>query len=149
MPHFNLMDAEKMQPDAAALLRAKLHVRCGRRRVREGKIPAGISTLYDALLSGMRWYAITDAAIHAEIHRQGEAILEDDARLQQLIASSGAWPADLDFQEILTPVDIALANNTMGLDHDLFIEQIDHLLTRLGVLPFDESELPPEDPATF
>ncbi|MEN8258058.1 MAG: hypothetical protein ABFS09_09395 [Thermodesulfobacteriota bacterium] len=149
MPHFGLMDENKMQADEAALMRAKLHFRCGKRRVREGKLADGISTLYDALLSSMRWYALKNEAIHAEIHRQGEDILENDVRLQQLIAAYGAWPADLNFQKLLALVNTALSNNVQDLDRDLFINQIENLLTGLGVLPFDEAALPPEDPATF
>lgn len=149
MPHFGLMDTENKSPAAIALLRAKLHFRCGKRRVHEGKIALGMSTLYDALLSSMRWYALSNEALHAEIHRQGEEILEVDVKLQNLIATHGAWPDDLDFQKLLTLVNRALTNNVNGLDHDLFMKQIDGLLTNLGVLPFDEAELPQEDPTTL
>lgn len=149
MPHFGLMDSENMETDAAALMRAKLHVRSGRRRLREGKLAEGIATLYDALLSGMRWYAVSNKAIHAEIHRHGEVILEDDVRLQHLIADHGAWPAGLNFQELLALVDRALSNNLRGVDPEVYRKQIDCILTKLGVLPFDETALPPEDPATF
>lgn len=90
MPHFGLIDTTNTPKDAAHLLRAKLHFRCGKRRLREGKLPEGISTLYDALLSSMRWYAISNEATHAEPHRQDETLLENDIRLQQLIAAHGA-----------------------------------------------------------
>ena len=149
MPHFGLMDANNMRYDAALLLRAKLHVRCGKRRVREGKIAEGICTLYDAALSSMRWYAVSNEAIHAVLHQHDITRLENDIWLQQLINAHGAWPPDLNFQEFLTQFDTALTGNIKGLDPELFIKQIDSLLTHLGVLPFNEDELPPEDPDTF
>jgi len=59
MPHFGLMDENLMSREEALLLRSRLHYRCGARRLRQGKLPAGVVTLYDALLSAMRWYILT------------------------------------------------------------------------------------------
>jgi len=58
MPHFGLMDETKMGKADAALMRARLHIRGGRRRLRQKKVAAGLVTLYDALLSAMRWYLL-------------------------------------------------------------------------------------------
>ena len=149
MPHFGLMDEGKMPPVDAALLRAQLHIRAGRRRMQEGKYPEGISTMYDAVLSGMRWFALKNEAIHEEIHKRGEYILEDDVKLQQLIAESGAWPDGLDFVKLQDTVYEALEENLEGFEPTLFLRQVEDVLTKLGVMPFDEKELPPEDPETL
>ncbi len=149
MPHFGLMDEGKMQPVDAALLRAQLHIRCGRRRMHEGKHPEGISTMYDAVLSGMRWFALKDEAIHEEIHKRGEYILEDDVKLHQLIAESGAWPDGLDFMKLQDTVYEALEENLEGFEPTLFLQQVEGVLAKLGVTPFDEKKLPPDDPETF
>ena len=149
MPHFGLMDEGKMQPLDAELLRAQLHTRCGRRRMNEGKYPEGISTMFDAVLSGMRWFALKNEAIHEEIHKLGVYLLEDDLKLQQLLAKNGAWPHDIDFGKIQDTVYLALEGNLEGLDPTQFLWQVEGVLTKLGVIPFDEKELPPEDPDTF
>ncbi len=49
MPNFGLMDATKMTEVDAALLCARLHIRCAHRRYKVGKYAAGIAALYDAL----------------------------------------------------------------------------------------------------
>lgn len=149
MPHFGLMDEGKMQPLDAALLRAQLHIRCGRRRIYEGKYPEGISTMYDAVLSGMRWFALKNDAIHQEIHRRGDYFLENDIKLQQLLAENGAWPDDIDFGKLRDTVYAAIEGNLERFDPTLFLRQVEGVLTKLGVMPFDEKKLPPEDHETF
>jgi hypothetical protein len=57
MPHFGLMDEKALGPVEGPLQRARLHVRGGKRRLRQGKVAAGIVTLYDALNGAMQWYA--------------------------------------------------------------------------------------------
>jgi N-acetylglucosamine-6-phosphate deacetylase len=56
MPHAGLMDTDALGPESAALQRARLHIRGGKRRLRQGKISAGLLTLYDALNAAMEWY---------------------------------------------------------------------------------------------
>ncbi len=57
MPHAGLMDTkDSFEKPEGALLRARLHIRGGKRRLRQGKISAGIVTLYDALMFALRWY---------------------------------------------------------------------------------------------
>ncbi len=149
MPHFGLMDEGKMTTPEALLLRARLHLRCGRRRLQEDKLPEAISTLYDALLSSMRWYAITDESVHRELHELGDCILEDDQQLQKLLLRFGAWDASLNFEHIGLLLDYALYTKDISVDKEQLMQQIEAVLTRLGVLPFDEERLPPEDPQTF
>src|SRR3989304_5857220 len=57
MPHAGLMDENTLGPVEGPLQRARLHIRGGRRRLRQGKTSAGIVTLYDALLAAMQGYA--------------------------------------------------------------------------------------------
>ena len=150
MPHFGLMDESRMSHEDAALLRAKLHVRCGRRRLfEEGKLPEAITTLYDAIHAAMRWYAVVTDDVHQEIHKRGDEIYEDDQRLQSLLAEKGAWDDSLDFTSLERLVSAALEHNVPDFDRQQFWEQVENVLTKLGVMPFDEAELPPEDPNTL
>jgi hypothetical protein len=50
---FRLMNEQELGPVAGLLQRARLHLRGGKRRLRQGKISAGIVTLYDALEGAM------------------------------------------------------------------------------------------------
>jgi hypothetical protein len=148
MPHFGLMDEGKLSQEDAALQRARLHVRCGRRRMIERKYADGIATLYDAVLSGMRWFALTTDPIHEELHRRGEYIFEDDEKLHDLLRESGAWPDNFDFPLLQRTLSDALDNCLENVDYALFLSHVELALESLGVTPFDEMSLPPEDPRT-
>lgn len=149
MPHFGLMDEEKMTAEEAVLQRARLHFRGGRRRLREGKLPEAVGTLYDAVQAAMRWYALTNEEVHEQLHVRGETILEDDVRLQELLHEYGAWDDSLDFQKFTLHLDDALERKISSVDEDKLLGQIDAVLTKLGINPFNEDDLPPEDPRTF
>ena len=149
MPHFGLMDTkDSFDKPEGALLRARLHIRGGRRRLRQGKISAGIVTLYDALLFALRWYAFSPE------HRKALGIelkeaFSDEKRVFELIKSSGTFPVDLDYDEFNALVEKALVDEMPDFDYTSVLWNFESLMTGLGVMPFNESELPPEDPATF
>jgi len=146
-PHFGLMDAGKMDPAEAALLRAKLHWRGGCRRMRQQKTAAGIATLYDALLCGLRWYLM--------VHRQGnrgkllDRELEDEEVLFSLGQEAGIFDESADPAGLRVLVEWVLEGNVQVAAMASLPDRIETILTRMGVLPFDERELPPEDAATY
>lgn len=148
MPHFGLMDEKNMEDDAAALLRAKLHLRCGRRRLLEGKMAEAVSTLYDAVQAGMRWRALK-ADWHDELHELGKEVLEDDAVLYRILRDKGEWDQALDFDSFRKMTFRAIEGEPVQVDRARLLDDIEKVMTRLGVMPFDENELPPEDPETF
>jgi hypothetical protein len=146
-PHFGLMDESGMTREDALLLRAQLHWRGGMRRIREKKTAAGIATLYDAMLSAMRWYILTRLRDEA-----GEDVMENienERFVFFLLRKAGLLSPSFDLRFMEDVVDKALMEEDIESRKDRFIEQVQHVMTRLMVLPFDESELPPEDPATF
>jgi hypothetical protein len=146
-PHFGLMDPGKMNPAEAALLRAKLHWRGGCRRLREAKTAAGIAALYDALLSGLRWHILMHRPASPETAARRE--LENEGFLFNWGRQAGILDQSVDLAGIRTVVDQALGGGAVDVDRDLFREQLELLLTGIGVLPFADKELPPEDPDTF
>ncbi len=146
-PHFGLMDAGKMNPAEAARLRAKLHWRGGRRRLREQKTAAGIATLYDALLCGLRWYLLVHRS--ESMGEYTELELEDEKALFSLGRKAGIIDETMDLAGMQAQVDQALEGGDAVAASITFTGRIESLLTRIGVLPFDEKELPPEDPGTF
>ena len=149
MPHFGLMDTKySFEKPEGALLRARLHIRGGKRRLRQGKISAGIVTLYDALLFALRWYAFSPE------HQQSLGIglkeaLSDEKKVFKLIKSTGVFPVDFDYDEFDALVEKALKEEMPDYDYSGMLTDFEAFMTWLGVMPFNESELPPEDPATF
>ena len=146
-PHFGLMDESSMTKEDALLLRAKLHWRCGIRRSRENKTAAGIATLYDAMLSAMRWYILT--SLRDEIEKDVMENIENERYVFFLLRKAGLLPNSFDLNFIENIVDKALIEEDIENRKDQFIEQVKEVMIQIGVLPFDESELPPEDPSTF
>ncbi|MEW6594117.1 MAG: hypothetical protein AB1413_04510 [Thermodesulfobacteriota bacterium] len=149
MPHFGLMDETRMSREAAALLRAKLHLRCGRRRVREGKDAAGLATLYDALLSAMRWHILSTPSLREALGSDLAERLENERVVVALMRQAGMLDGIFPWDHFQGLVDQALMGKGGEFDRQALLAGVEALMTRLGVMPFDESELAPENPATF
>jgi hypothetical protein len=149
MPHFGLMDADALGPERAALMRAKLHIRAGRRRLRQGKVSYAFITLYDALVHAMEWHLLKPE-LRARLNiREGED-LGNERTVYGILVRSGVLDGRLDYQEVTDMVDGALAFRLEeGFDREGMLGKLEDVFTQLGVLPFDEEELPPEDPSTY
>jgi len=149
MPHFGLMRTEdSFKKPEGALLRARLHIRGGKRRLSQGKISAGIVTLYDALIFALRWYLM--APEHREELRLNEAVdLTDEKAMIRTLVSSDVLDRSFDLRAFDELVDKAAYEEMPGFDYGPMLGQFEALMTRLGVMPFDEAILPPEDPSTF
>ena len=148
MPHFGLMDAQALGPEAAALQQAKLHIRGGRRRLKQGKVAAGIVTLYDALLSAMQWYIFSPGRRKSLRIGEGED-LRDDKVVYAVLTRSGVLDGSFDYEAFDRLVERALYEELHEYDYGETLKGIESVMTRLGVMPFDEKKLPPEDPSTF
>ena len=148
MPHAGLMDEDALGPEAGPLQRAKLHIRGGRRRLRQGKISAGIVTLYDALLSALKWYVASPERRKKLLVRDGED-MTDDRKVFEVLVRSGVLDTAFDYASFDRLVEKAMDEDMPGYDFAPVLGGIESVMTRLGVMPFDEKDLPPEDPSTF
>ena len=148
MPHFGLIDEAVTGPVDGLLMRAKLHIRCGRRRLREGKLLYGIITLYDALLSAMQWYVASPEHREKLRIKEGDN-LNDDKTLFNILLHSGVIDGIFDYEVFDRLVENALYDSMSDFDYKDMLESYEAVMTQLGVMPFDENELPPEDPSTF
>ncbi len=146
MPHFGLMEERILGPVTGPLQRARLHIRGGKRRLRQGKISAGIVTLYDAVVAAMEYY-IADNRARLPLFR-GEN-LHDDKTMYRILVRAGVIDAGFDFERLDRLMERALSDDLAGYDYRDIVEEIDGIMARLGVMPFDEQLLPPEDPSTF
>lgn len=140
-PHFGRMDADTMSPEEAQLMRARLHWSGGLERLRGNNIPDGIASLYDALLSGMRWYILVH--LRHELGGDLEKKLEDEQYLFSLLRNQGIIDRTCDLDHLLEAVNKVLRDQEPGADTERIVRGLTKFLTRLGVLPFNEADLPP------
>lgn len=148
MPHAGLMDERALGPIGGPLQRAKLHIRAGKRRLRQGKIAAGVATLYDALNAAMQWYIASPERKRTLRITDGDN-LNDDRTAYTILVRSGALDGSFDFDAFDRVLERSLAEEMPGYDYRETLAGIESVMTQLGVMPFDESALPPEDPGTF
>jgi len=149
MPHFGLMNTkDSFESAEGALLRARLHIRGGKRRLRQGKISAGIVTLYDALLFAQRWYIALPGRRKALAVGEEED-LKDEKKVFALLKSSKLLSVDFDYPAFDALVEKASNEEMPNYDYSGVLRDFESFMTLLGVMPFDEADLPPEDPATF
>lgn len=148
MPHFGLMNEDALGPVQGPLQRAMLHIRGGRRRLRQGKISAGIVTFYDALSSAMQWYLALPARRSKLVLVRGEDLL-DDRTAYAVLVRSGVLDGRFDFAAFDRLTEHALLNEMSGYDYRATLKGVEAVMEQLGVMPFDETDLPPEDPSTF
>jgi hypothetical protein len=148
MPHAGLMNADEMGPEAAALQRAKLHIRAGKRRLRQRKVAAGIVTLYDALSAAMEWYMFSPKRRDPLFINAGED-LNDDNTIYNILVRSGVLDGNFDSETFNRIVIRAFDESLTDYDYSKILEGLESVMTQIGIMPFDESELPAEDPSTY
>ncbi|MDA8169857.1 MAG: hypothetical protein M0Z59_09225 [Nitrospiraceae bacterium] len=146
MPHFGLMDEDALGPIEGPLLRAKLHIRGGRRRLERGLYTDGIMALFDALCSAMQWYA----ALHWDRLRieKGDDP-NNDRTLYHVLVRSGVLSGRFSYEEFDALVIRALNEEIRNFDWKGLYEGLTEVFTELGVMPFDEKTLPGEKPEPF
>lgn len=147
MPHFGLMDESSLGPVEALLMRTRLHVRGGKRRLHEGKVSLGILTLEDAISCGMQWYLAKQEVEGGLDVKDGENT-NDEQTLFNILTRSGVLDGSFDYDAFNSLVEKALADELNSFDYRDTLQGVETLLQQLGILPFDDRELPPEDPST-
>ena len=149
MPHFGLMNEQELGPVAGPLQRARLHLRGGKRRLRQGKVSAGIVTLYDALEGAMLSYAESSPGTGLRLQFLPGEHTQDSKVLYAVLVRSGVLDGTFDFAAFDRLTEKALQQELVGYYTRDLVAGIESVMTQLGVLPFDEADLPPEDPETF
>ena len=107
------MDADALGRKNAALQRARLHVRGGRRRLRQGKISAGLVTLYDALDHALEWYAMAPGKLE-EIGLERRR--HDSRALFAALSAAGILDGGFDYDGFDALVERALGEELPGCD---------------------------------
>ncbi len=148
MPHFGLINEDELGPLESLLMRAKLHVRGGRKRLEAGKISLGILTLYDALNLALQWYVSAP-------EQSGLAVQNPDKDFRKekdiifVLTNNGILDGKFDYDKFNEVVERALDDEMHGYDYAELLSGIESVMIQLDVMPFDESKLPPELPGTI
>jgi len=149
MPHAGLMVEREMEPEEGLLMRCRLHIRGGKRRFRQGKIASGIVTIYDAMTAAMEWYITSPERMKLLNIRSGENLKDEDI-LYEILLRSKIIDGSFDRVGFNKALDRALREKEMpDYDYTKILKDIEGFMTQLGIMPFDESKLPPEDSSTF
>jgi hypothetical protein len=143
------MDERALGPEDGPLLRARLHLRGGRRRLREGKTAAGIVTLADALSAALEWYAASPER-RSRLAAPGDAAEPvGDRELYGRMVRAGILDGTFSIVAFDSLTEYALHHELPAFDYGPVLSGIEAVMKQMGILPFDEADLPPEDPATF
>lgn len=148
MPHFGLIDEDALGPVEGPLMRAKLHIRGGRRRFERGMNPDGILAVFDALCSAMQWYIAAPEKRRKLKINEGDNLLNDKS-LYAVMVRSGVLDGKFDYEEINTLITRALGEEMKDFEWHGFMKKMEHVFAQLGVMPFDETTLPEEKPEPF
>jgi hypothetical protein len=105
-------------------------------------------TLYDALSYALSWY------VHSPERRKGLRVeqgedLRDDRTVFKVLTRSGVLDGVFDYSAFDRLLERALVEEINDFDYADTVRGIESVMTQLGVMPFDESKLPAEDPSTF
>jgi hypothetical protein len=146
MPHAGLIDSSQAGPEYFALQRARLHIRAAKRRLRQGKIAAGIVTLFDALEFALEWHTFPPRSGKLGL-RPGEMIRSRN--VFEALKDAGVLDGSFDFDRFDALLEKALSEEMPGYDSRALVSGVESVMTQLGIMPFDEATLPPEDPSTF
>jgi hypothetical protein len=144
MPHSRIINSDKFGPARASLLRARLHIKSGKRRLSQGKISLGILTLYDALNSAMQWFIAVPENRKKLLVRE-EDNLNNDKTVFMILVRSGILDRNFDYDALDKLVDEALKQDMSHYDYTEMLKGIEYVMTKLGVMPFDEDELRAEE----
>ena len=148
MPHAGLMNEGALGPEAGLLQRARLHIRGGNRRLRQGKVPAGLVTLYDALIAAMEWYFASPERKNRLVIRNDDNV-KDDKVLYRILVRSGVLDGKFDYMAFDTFIEDIIYEKAVEYEYESLAKGIESVMVQLGVMPFNEEELPVEDSSTF
>lgn len=145
MLHSRWMDLPKGTDARTALVCAHLYLRRGKRHLQKGSSAAGLAALYDAVFFGMRYYIVK--------HQHCESIVKntdlwDAAGLFHALACAGVFDDPLLFNRFTLKVEHILWQESFPCDLDVVLAEVKKMLTKLGVIPFNESAFPGESQIT-
>jgi hypothetical protein len=96
----------------------------------------------------MQWYVSSPERLASLRSAAGEDF-NNEKTLFKALQRSGVIDSAFDYDAFDSLVERALLEELTGYDYRPLLASLEKIMTGLGVMPFDETSLPPEDPATF
>jgi hypothetical protein len=140
MPHFGLIDENLPEKDQY-LLRARLHIRGGKIRIRRGDIADGIAALYDAFIHSLYWFYLSDEEIKPLL-RDERGNYKSEENLYAILLKKGKVNGKFRLEQFMGFLDKALINKLENFNFESFFINFEDLMTQLKIMPFNESDLP-------
>ena len=82
------------------------------------------------------------------VTKQGDD-LRDERTAYAVLVRSGVLDGAFEFETFERLMERALNEEMPGYDYRDILQGIDRVMYQLGVMPFDDADLPPEDPKTY
>lgn len=136
MPHTGLIE-ENLSPGEEALFRVKLHIQGGWSRLEGGETEDAIAVFYDAFVSAMwRFFVSDELRTSLDIHQADD--LAEDKTLFEILKRTGIIDASFsqsDFDYFSELIDDVLEERTIVLDVNQFRVKFENVMHQLGALP--------------
>jgi hypothetical protein len=95
----------------------------------------------------LEWYFFSPERRNALIIEEEED-LNNDRTAFDILRRSGRLDESFDYEAFSLLVEKALTDELSDYDYSGMLDGFESVMTQLGVMPFDEGGLPPEDPST-
>jgi hypothetical protein len=96
----------------------------------------------------MEWYIASAERIKRLLIEAGDN-LNDDRSLYRVLVQSQVLDGGFDFDAFDRLVETALHEEMQDYNYREMLDGLEGVMIRLGVMPFEELALPPEDPETY
>ncbi len=96
----------------------------------------------------MDWY-IASADRKSLLQIKEDDNMKDEKVVYAVMVRSGVLDGKFDFGTFDSLIEKAINDEMADYDYTEILIGIESVMMQLGVMPFDEAELPAEDPATF
>jgi hypothetical protein len=147
MPHFGLID--ECLPEAEQyLMRARLHIKGGKIRLQRNEFSSGIAALYDAFIFSLYWFFLSDPLLKPLLFN-GDGSYKDESLLYSILLNRNKIDGSFDFKEFASISIRAIYSNLVNPPEKKLLDQFDHLLEELTIIPYDANLLPKEEAITL
>jgi hypothetical protein len=96
----------------------------------------------------MEWYSASPERRNRLVIRNDDN-LKDDKVLYKILVRSGVLDGRFDYVAFDTFIGDIIYGKAIEYDYESLVKGIESVMVQLGVMPFNEEELPAEDPSTF
>ncbi|MFW9785186.1 MAG: hypothetical protein ACFFFB_23095 [Candidatus Heimdallarchaeota archaeon] len=142
MPHFGFID-KKLPGIEQCLLRARLNIIKGKKKIKNREFSTGIVELYDGFVFSLYWYFLSDKMLKPLLFNR-DGSYKDEEILYQLLLLHGRIDGTFDFGTFLGLTVKAINNELKEFKYETLIKAFDSLMVELQVLPYKKKNLAQE-----